>query len=977
MRGNLCLLAGVCAAALSQPAIAQNAKPVATDGNNGIQEIIVTAQRQSQRLQEVPIAVSAFNAAALEKQQIRTTSDLQLSLPSVTFTKTNFTSSSFTIRGIGDLCTGVTCDTATAIHINDAPLFQTRLFEGEFYDLAQVEVLRGPQGTLFGRNATSGVVNFRTAPPTMGKTEASADVEYGNYNSIKVKGMVNVPLGENLAFRAAGYYVKRDGYTTNLYDGSKIDNRDMYGIRGSLRWTPSSRTTVDIMAQTFREKDSRMRSQKQDCQTDPTGVLGCLNGQLGSGITNANSTLASVLTSKETFAIQGLPTALALGSVYGANQLGTAINPTDPRQVYTAFTPQYYSKDTIIQGTLKQELGDHFDLRIEGNYEYTNIDSMQDYNNAIEDRSVIQPALNTLAYLASGAGGAALGAYLAPAANALMPQGPGGPLCTSLPTSARTGVYGGNSLCSNVPLAFDRSDQPNNSWTVEAIVTSKLDGKFNFLLGGIYGKNKMSYNDYFVDNFGLDYFSGVVGSLSALGATAKGFTTAPGYLATPMYDNNEAKFNLTTYGIFGEAYYKASDTLKLTVGLRYNNDKKFLYSRTTLFNSLVPYGSADTSALALPFNSDTASSSALTGRAVIDWQITSDNLLYASYSRGYKSGGINPPLSVQDANIIVPTTFSPEHVNAFEIGSKNSFGHGQLQLNLTGFYYQYKDLQLSRIVARTAVNDNINANIYGVELEAILRPSRQFTVNISGSYLHTAVSGDTYLANPRDFGGGRSDAVIIKDLTNGSNCAVAPNTAGNAAGANAFVDTVNNIINAGGIPGVGGGAGLQGTTAFPQGSGIASTGAYSVCAALQGVAAAEGKAFDPAGISVYTSGINVNVRGNSLPGAPTYKLTVGAQYEIPLDRMVLTPRFDLHYTGESTSSIFNGIPDALPSYITMNAQIQLDGPDHRWYMRAFVENLSNSNSITGKYVTDQSSGLFTNVFTLDPRRYGIAAGVKF
>jgi outer membrane receptor protein involved in Fe transport len=264
MRGNLCLMVGVCTAALSQlvlaqPVIAQTAASPAEPDTNGIQEIIVTAQRQSQRLQDVPIAVSAFSAQALERQQIRTTSDLQLSLPNVTFTKTNFTSSSFTIRGIGDLCVGESCDSATAIHLNDAPLFQTRLFEGEFYDLAQIEVLRGPQGTLFGRNATSGVVDFHTAPPVIGKTEMSADVEYGNYNAVKFKGMINVPIGENLAVRAAGYYLRRDGYTTNLYDGSKIDGRDMYGnpVRAPHSIWSGSSFTKRIRACGSRNRNAR------------------------------------------------------------------------------------------------------------------------------------------------------------------------------------------------------------------------------------------------------------------------------------------------------------------------------------------------------------------------------------------------------------------------------------------------------------------------------------------------------------------------------------------------------------------------------------------------------------------------------------------------------------------------------------------------------------------------------------------------
>ena len=150
----------------------------------------MTAQRQNQSLQEVPIAVSAFDSEALEAQQIENASDLQLTLPNVSFTKSNFTSASFTIRGIGDLCVGVTCDSATAIHTNGSPLFGTRLFETEYFDLERVEVLRGPQGTLFG-----------TTLPRCGQCRDAARTRHfcasgswlWHYNSIKAKGMVNVP----------------------------------------------------------------------------------------------------------------------------------------------------------------------------------------------------------------------------------------------------------------------------------------------------------------------------------------------------------------------------------------------------------------------------------------------------------------------------------------------------------------------------------------------------------------------------------------------------------------------------------------------------------------------------------------------------------------------------------------------------------------------------------------------------------------
>ncbi|MBS0481468.1 MAG: TonB-dependent receptor, partial [Proteobacteria bacterium] len=913
----------------------------------------------------------------------------------------------FTIRGIGDLCVGTTCDSATAIHYNDAPLFNTRLFEGEFYDMAQIEVLRGPQGTLYGRNATSGVVNFRTARPSLTGFAASAEGEYGNYNGIKAKAMVNVPLGDQAAVRVAGFYLKRDGYTKNLFDNSKIDDRDMYGLRASLRVEPTPTTTIDLMGQYFYEKDSRMRIQKQLCQRDPTGVLGCLNGSRDFSTTNANTSFVGVLTSKQFFAARGLPTGLALGDLYGADPYAGVVNPADYRTVNTDFTPKYRTSEFIMQGSINQELGGGLNLKIDANYQDTRVDSEQDYNLSVQNRAIYQPALNTLAFLAGGGGGAALASYLGPVANALIPNGPAGVICTSLPEVTGTGSFGGHKICSATPQDFDRSNQTDTAWSTEAIISSKWDGKFNFLLGGIYASMDMDENSYYINSFGIDYFTGVVGTLSALGGGLP-----PSYLATPYYRNNTDNYRLKSYGLFGEAYYKFSDTLKLTLGLRYNHDQKKVSARTTLASFLTPFGS--TSAWSSPFAAQydadpttvcpagspvgaigsaanceswanaSVSFGKFTGRAVLDWNITRNNLLYISYSRGYKSGGINPPLSPVAA---VPTTFTPEYVNAFEIGSKNTFANGLMTLNLTGFYYDYKGLQLSRIVSRSSVNDNVDAKIYGLELETVLRPTPELTINANASYLHTEVTNTPNpMANPRDFGGGRSDAVIIKDITNGANCAVA-STSGSVAGVNTFVNGVNTLINLGVVPGLKAGAGLQPTTAFPAGGGIASTGAFSVCAALD--AAAKGAfnlaalgplKIDPAalgGVSVYAAGIPTNIIGNKLPGAPDYKFSAGIQYALPLGAMTLTPRVDYIYTGKSQGSVFNSSVNAVKSYSQVNAQIELSGPDKAWSLRAWVQNLTKNTAITGLYVTDQSSGLYTNVFTLEPRRYGVTAGVKF
>ncbi|SNS57347.1 TonB-dependent receptor [Sphingopyxis indica] len=985
MKFNALIGSSILAVAVATPAFAQDEGAPQRDAFGG--EIVVTAQRQSERLQDVPIAVSAFSSEALEAQQIKTPSDLQLTLPNVTFTKTNFTGASFTIRGIGDLCVGTTCDSATAIHLNGDPLFSTRLFETEFFDLERVEVLRGPQGTLFGRNATSGVVNVITAKPKLGAFEAAAEGEYGNYNSIKGKAMVNIPLGENAGIRVAGIYLNRDGYTKNLFLGNRFDDRDLYSVRGSFRWEPTPDTTIDFLASYFHEKDNRTRIQKQQCQRDPTGILGCLNTRRDNAPFNGNATFTAALTSQEFLATQGIPTAFALGSLYGPDVYANTTIPSDPRVVNSAFTPQYFTSELILQGEIEHDFGP-VSLQVSGQYQKVKLNSLQDYNSNVADRSLYATGLATLQAGANGAFDGILPGfsnYLAPVAAALIPDGPTGDLCTSQAEETGLGSFGGNSICGPNSLQFDRSDQYNSSWSAEAILTSDFDGAFNFLLGGIYADYHLTENSYYVNAFPIDYLSGVLGAFNSY---ANGLP--PSFLGSPFYRNNTDDLKIKSYGIFGETYYEFNDRLKLTLGLRYNHDEKSVVARTALASFLVPFGqtgSAFDSPFVVTYDADPGTAgnqlfqsrdvsfNKLTGRAVLDFKLSPDNLLYASYSRGYKSGGINPPLS---PIFSVPESFKPEQVDAFEIGSKNSFDNGKLQLNLTAFYYKYKDLQLSRIVARTSVNDNVDADIYGVEVEGMVRPDPDWLINLGFSYLHTKVSGDSFFSNPRDFGGGRSDAVIIKDITNAANCAVAPGTAGNAAGSNAFVNFVNSEINAGNVTGLSGGAGLQPTTAFPADGGIASTGAFSICQVLQGYADAAGALFDPNGIEVYSAGIPVNIKGNKLPQAPNYKFSAGVQYTAHLGGdMTLVPRFDLAYTGDSYGNIFNGNVNKIKGYAQVNAQIQLNGAEDRWYVKGFVQNLFDSNSVTGLYVTDQSSGNYTNIFTLEPRRYGIAAGVKF
>ena len=168
-------------------------------------------------------------------------------------------------------------------------------------------------------------------------------------------------------------------------------------------------------------------------------------------------------------------------------------------------------------------------------------------------------------------------------------------------------------------------------------------------------------------------------------------------------------------------------------------------------------------------------------------------------------------------------------------------------------------------------------------------------------------------------------------------------------------------------------------------SGAGTTGAFSVCSALASTAANPPATLRalfgvPTGalpLSV-ADGAAVNLRGNHMPQAPTYKFAVGAQYTAEFGNgYSIVPRVALNYTGNSYASVFNLNIDRIPGYEVVNAQVQLNAPDDRFYLRAFVQNLTANNAITGQYVADQSSGDFTNIFTIEPRRYGVAAGFKF
>lgn len=239
-------LAGCAGTAFAQTSTGPGEPTAAASGPaaSGLSEIIVTARRRAERLQNVPISATAFDAGSLTQRNISNTQDLLGQVPSLVVggSGQQRNSENVTIRGQGatfNAAPGVVLYSAEVPIIADQRNNAQNGGGLNYYDLASLQVLRGPQGTLFGRNTTGGAVLFEPQRPT-DRLEGYGQIQYGNYDSIELRGALNVPIVEDkLLLRVAGIYQKRDGFTHEITTDTDLDNRNRYSFRAGLTWRPA------------------------------------------------------------------------------------------------------------------------------------------------------------------------------------------------------------------------------------------------------------------------------------------------------------------------------------------------------------------------------------------------------------------------------------------------------------------------------------------------------------------------------------------------------------------------------------------------------------------------------------------------------------------------------------------------------------------------------------------------------------------
>lgn len=821
-----------------------NAEPADTQAEEqggGIGDIVVTAQRREENLQTVPLAITAISGDTLKTRGVVDMSRLNEFVPGFSFGQTG-SDVRPAMRGVRTANNGVTGDPTIGYFIDG--IYQSRTSQASlgFADVATLEVQRGPQGTLYGRNTFGGNIVVTTNAPTQ-ELDYGSTLTVGNYDKVRFEGYVNVPLTENVAVRLVGVTDYADGWVKNSYDPSAdlFDENKQY-VRGSVKWD------VGDFSATFRADYAK---------------------QGGNG-----------------------------ASAFGYKQIGSYIDPATCQILFNSPNIIYLNEragnrdgvsdcTTTAAGPLGP-VGTGVDLGIP-------IDDLGDEFTVSND---YKPYRN-----------------LYQASTSLTASYDFGPVALKSITGYvhYRGKRTTDSDFSSSSIAIDLARTHTDTFSQEVQLLSSKSQRLEYVVGGYF------LNDTLVNGFINQQLPRVIRS-SALAAPITGSQNNGTY----QYE----RVKVYSRAAYGQATFHVTDAWSITGGVRYTHEKKeylnataFWYLPATLPGGVNPLTQVTindpTPPLGIfpaePSNCDddgvTAATilnatgqqvastycplefSQVTWKAGTELQVTDTNLLYASASTGFRSGGFNAGLAAAQS----APTFGPEKVTAFELGSKNRFFGNTLQLNLSAFYNKYRDLQESRqiIVGGTTLQTTFNAaraRSYGLEAEAIWEPTPELTLGANLSLLDAKYS--EFENVPLPFGG----SILVNDPS-----ATAPT-----------------VVNGVTIAGIG-----QRRVIAPG---------YD-CQPLTGT----GGAGQPALSFV------CDLSGNNIPHSPRYSGSAYASYRIDLGgESSLTPFVAASFAGHHDEQSFNDRLAREEPWLKLDATLTYE-VTKQLSVIAFVDNITNES----------------------------------
>lgn len=686
------VLASALAIAVATPAMAEDVAADTAEGA-GLEQIIVTAQKRSENLQETPIAISVLSAEGLQDRHVTSLLDLgDGAIPSLKVAPFFSRPGALivNVRGVGVLSDSnqPARDQGVGIYVDGVYMGRAQGLGTALFDVENIEVLKGPQGTLFGRNTEGGAVNIVTKKPS-GEFKLNATAGVGNYGAYKGDIHLDLPEFSDISLKIDGTFARRGGFVKNPLAGAENYNSyDKHGVHAEALWKATPNFTADFSF---------------DKSYDATSTLYMQLVSAGTGLPATATNPASTdpaLAAYTQYAV--IPNVLA------------AINPLQPTRASTAVvgTPQQPS----IGKATGYRLG--LDFRAASNLTLKSITAYREMTQGQFDNGSAVPGMQAV----------------------VTKTNPNGLFNLSTPKSTNyvNGVDSGkvgsfvDGVAGTAFARYSLAQFSQDQFSQELQAIGELP-RLQYQFGALYYKENVTDN------------AQAYNTAELIGATGNA-VVYPNPSAAAMVIQRASHVRTTSMGLYGQATYTppmAADIVHLTVGARYSHDKK----EGTLFTingaaPIIPVNGVDVQG-PIALNASWSRVDPLVNLAI---DASRDVHFYGKWSSGYRSGGAN-------SRSLNYATFDPETVSMFEIGAKTEFWDRKARLNVAAYAGTYKNIQIDfsglyedvvngeRVATTRTTMNTMNApgtgKLKGVEAELTLAPVEGLTLN--GSFAWNSV----------------------------------------------------------------------------------------------------------------------------------------------------------------------------------------------------------------------------------------------
>lgn len=612
-------LPGLAGLLLAAPVPAWAMQGGASGTAQGLADIVVTAQRRAENLQDVPIAITAADGAALLDARVDNISNVQAISPSISFRASNIaaTSANVIIRGLGTTGQNRAFEGSVGVFIDGVYRSRAGAALQNFVDIDSLQVLRGPQGTLFGKNTTAGALLLQSAMPDLSQISGMIDLGYGNYDSILSRATANLPLADTAAIRVSGLVSRTNGFFTDATTGAHLNGDATQAIKAQLLFEPSDALSVRLIG-------DYSRGHGNCCYATNDYIDGPLRSVANSLITAAGRTPPS----------------------------------SDPKKFEATLNGDGEQVTEDYGGVL------HIDLELGGGV-LRSVTGLRKYR---VDHHDVDPEFS--------------------------------------------GV--------DIFRYYETFD--SRFFSQELTYNGRIDAlNADFVLGAFFGDEKFTATRTLPWADQAQAFWDIV-------LAASGLPPGTVYAAPGLWADEEMEGSAKSYAGFAHLDFAVTDRLNLVAGVRYSVEKK----RGAFQNSFYRPQANDVfrvlGLMPAPAFDQSVTDKAVSGTLSLQYRPAEDVMLYASYNRGFKAGGvmidanaagqrINNPAEVPGAVPLDPT-YKPEKINAFEIGAKTTYLDGRARTNLSLFYYDISNIQIAQFVGlRFGVLNAESAKDYGIEIE--------------------------------------------------------------------------------------------------------------------------------------------------------------------------------------------------------------------------------------------------------------------